>query len=108
MRSTNTTPLVLKDRYKTVYSNFQYFGQAPEKVITAYPNPTEGILNIGLENEEEALQVNVFDLTGKTRLNKSFTSTETKQLNIEALPKGIYLLQLQTEAGSTVKRIVKQ
>ena len=33
---------------------------------------------------------------------------ETAKLNVETLPSGVYLLQMQTENASTVKRIVKQ
>ncbi len=98
-----------KDEFKFVYSNFQYFGQSPDKVITSYPNPTTGILNFGLgDQEHSSLKVIILDLSGKTRLTRLFSAEEKKLLNIEALPTGVFMLQLQTEAGTTVKRIVKQ
>ena len=106
-----------RDQTKEVYSNFQYFTRTlgtPEIQKTAlalkvYPNPATDKIQIELtETKPQALTATVSDITGKTWQTKTFKPSEVKQLNIETLPKGIYMLQLQTETGSTVKRIVKQ
>ncbi len=97
---------------RRVYSNFISINGTSDKFLNlsakVYPNPVYSILNIQLPEVKGSVTATLSDVTGKTWLTKSFTSTETKQLNLEALPKGIYLLHLQTETGSTVKRIVKQ
>ncbi|WP_191906936.1 T9SS type A sorting domain-containing protein [Adhaeribacter soli] len=107
----------IKDGVKYIYSDFQYFNQAPDNTnnqntklaFSLYPNPGRDLITVELpENKQEALQVTVSDLSGKARLTRSFTEKEKKQLNIEALPKGIYLLQLKTAQGTSVQKIIKQ
>ena len=103
--------------YKLVHSNFQYFSQplgTPENqkvnlALTVYPNPATDKIKIELaEQNQQTLTATISDLTGKSWKTQIFKAAETKQLNLENLPKGIYLLHLKTETGSTVKRIVKQ
>ena len=104
---------VLQDKRKEVYSNFQTFNisgvkEKAELAVNVYPKPTSGLLTIAFPEVSGGLTATLTDVTGKTCLHKTFKNSETTSLNIETLPKGIYLLQLQTEAGSTVKRIIKQ
>lgn len=104
----------LQDQRKEVYSNFQTFNISgvkkpfAELAVNVYPNPATDRIRIDFADQKHTVSATLVDVTGKTWLTKSFKATEAKQLNLEAMPKGVYLLQLQTEAGSTVKRIVKQ
>lgn len=105
------------DRNKEVYSNFQFFGpnlaisesKNSELHVTVAPNPTTGKIQIELSHiKSEELITKLLDITGKTFLSRTFKATEPKQLNLEGLPKGIYLLQLNTSKGTTVQKVVKQ
>jgi hypothetical protein len=104
----------LTDRVKEVYSNFQTFNIAgvkdllPETAVNVYPNPAIDQIQIQITENKGAFTATVADVTGKTWLTKTFQSGQENAVNIEALPKGVYLLQLQTENGTVVKRIVKQ
>src|SRR5688572_441532 len=117
VQSQDSTSGGLHNNYKFTYSNFQYFtrllgtseNQKMPLALNIFPNPASDKIQIQLvESKPQALTVSIKDVTGKTWQTTTFRASEAKQLNIEALPKGIYLLQLQTETGSTVKRIVKQ
>lgn len=73
-----------------------------------YPNPSSGLMQIertGLQNS--AVTLEVFDGAGKmvyqTNLNQI-----SQQLNLSHLPKGLYLLQLNTDAGLIHKKIIIQ
>lgn len=106
-----------KDQDKYVYSNFQYFTRAlgtlevqkTALALNVFPNPATDKIQIELADEKpQTLTATLTDVTGKTWQTKTFKPSDVKQLDIEALPKGVYLLQLQTESGTTVKRIIKQ
>jgi hypothetical protein len=79
-----------------------------ESEFSLFPNPAREMLHISFPENKERFTASITDVTGKTLLTKTFKGRSTHHLNLEALPQGIYFLQLQTEAGSTIKRIVKQ
>lgn len=112
--SWGSTTATLTDREKEVYSNFQTFNVSgvkpalPELDVNVYPNPASGLVHIALPARKGSLTASLLDVTGKELLHKTFRNEEESVLNIEALPKGIYLLNLQTETGAAVKRLIKQ
>lgn len=55
-------------------------------------------------NSQEAFSVKVMDILGKTHLT-SFNTTN-QNINLSALPKGIYFIQTQQNAVKSVKRVV--
>ena len=72
------------------------------KTVAVYPNPTIGNLTIDLL--EDLKEVQVYSLTGK----KVFVST-SKNIDIEHLSSGVYMLRIISEEGKTAtKRIIKK
>lgn len=71
-----------------------------ENNISFYPNPTssEIIFTTNIE------QIEVMDLTGK----RLMIFNHEKQINIEALPSGIYYLRLINDKKITTKKVIKQ
>jgi hypothetical protein len=99
---------------KYVYSNFQYFtiaglkNEIPQEITaTIFPNPTQTLLNIELHETAQNVTAQLTDLTGKVIMSQNFRASEQKQLNLENLKAGIYLLNLETEKGKTVRKIIK-
>ncbi len=73
--------------------------------LNIYPNPANDVLNI--TSELATIQtVSVVDLNGRTvkqvELNKTYS-----QINVSDLNSGVYMLNIQTEEGKTVKKFVK-
>ncbi len=62
--------------------------------IVVYPNPADNLFTIALPQHEEYTQVSLFDMSGKTLLQETY-SPETGVVSIRTghLPDGIYLLQ---------------
>jgi hypothetical protein len=71
-----------------------------EENINFYPNPTQNIINFSTTIE----QIEVMDLTGK----RLMIFNHEKQINIEALPSGIYYLRLINDKKVTTKKVIKQ
>jgi alpha-tubulin suppressor-like RCC1 family protein len=72
--------------------------------IKVYPNPSTGIFKITLENEAA---INVFDLVGKQIYSGKATIGEST-IDISNHQSGIYLLNVKTENGSLIKKVIKE
>lgn len=68
-----------------------------------YPNPTNDILTI--DSNFDINNIQIFDLTGKEILQQS----NTQQINVSLLPKGVYLLKVFDFNGKfNVQKFIKQ
>jgi hypothetical protein len=70
-----------------------------QKKAILFPNPTNGILNIEIENLKKIL---VYDISGK--LISEFAPNA--QIDLSNLSKGLYLIKLFSNAGIIVDKIV--
>ena len=73
-----------------------------------YPNPATNVVNI--TNSENMLvnQVTVYDVAGKQLSSQTFNGGTQIQLNVANLASGTYMLHLQTNEGTAVKKLVKK
>lgn len=71
-----------------------------QKTMSVYPNPTSGTISINNINSDEVI---LYDMTGRCVLKEKATS-HSITLNLNSLPKGIYMLR----SGAQVKKIVKK
>ena len=68
--------------------------------ITAFPNPSNGLVNIELSNWDDVeVSVAVFDVLGKSLLQQPLSKKRT-QLNLSQLNSGIYLISIDNVCGS--------
>jgi len=67
--------------------------------IQVYPNPVYNRLNI----DGVFTQASLFDVNGKL-----INQTTNKEMNVESLPNGIYLLEIETLQGKVSKKIIKR
>jgi hypothetical protein len=76
--------------------------------VSVYPNPSNGIFNINIEDVQSTMynvQCKVFDITGKEIYNNIITNNQST-INIMHLPSGIYFLQVCNEQVRIVKKVV--
>lgn len=74
--------------------------------IQVYPNPATEVVNVKLNKAEKA-SFKLFDLGGK--LVKEITSAkQVTDINITSLPKGVYILNINTGKESVNKKIIKK
>jgi hypothetical protein len=72
--------------------------------VVFYPNPTRGILNINFKNNLSINNIKVFNILGREIEVKIINNT----VDLFNLSSGIYLLKIDSEFGSIVKRIIKE
>ena len=68
-----------------------------------YPNPTNNILNIQLQNGTALKQVNLYNNLGQHLL-----STNKTTLNVSHLNPGIYFVEVETNQRTTTKKLIKK
>ena len=77
--------------------------QSDLESLRVYPNPASGHLTV--EFSEEIKEVALYDLSGKMVM-RTTDGQEFSRLNIIAVPKGIYLLQVSTETATLYRKIL--
>jgi len=74
----------------------------PEKLITVYPNPTNGLVRIEIPNQT-IQNIKVYDLQGKLTIE-----TIENQLNLSNYSNGTYFIKAQTKKGFYNYKLIKQ
>lgn len=73
--------------------------------LNIYPNPANDVLNI--TSELATIQtVSIVDLNGRTVKQFEVNNTNS-QINVSDLNAGVYMLNIQSEEGKTVKKFIK-
>ncbi|WP_299767211.1 T9SS type A sorting domain-containing protein [uncultured Dokdonia sp.] len=72
--------------------------------VTAYPNPTAGQLSLTIPSSISVEKVSLIDITGKNTQVRLVNNT----LDMSSLATGVYILKLETSAGTSTQRVIKQ
>jgi len=73
-----------------------------------YPNPTEGLLHVDLENNNlNNANLKIVDLLGRT-IHQQKVATKNIVINITNYSTGIYLVKFSNNKGSKVYKVVKK
>lgn len=81
-----------------------------ENIIEVFPNPTSENITIKPSRPTKASKVTLYNLTGnkvvEVIIEREIISEEI-QLPVHQLPKGTYILKVETENGLSIQRIIK-
>lgn len=78
-----------------------------QKKLRVYPNPTSGNLNLYFEKSYKEISIVISNLSGKTVLATSANNIAKITLDISSLSKGLYILNIITDNGFYVEKIIK-
>lgn len=79
-----------------------------ETGLSVFPNPAIDFINIKLSGiKVNETTISLMDITGKVILQKEINVNNTK-IDISTFNKGVYLLKLQQDGQSLIKKIIKQ
>src|SRR5690606_14178472 len=73
-----------------------------------YPNPATNVVTITNNENRLVNKIEVYDTTGKLINTQNYNNEAELQLNVENLTSGTYMLHLQTNEGTAVKKLVKK
>jgi hypothetical protein len=74
--------------------------------ITIYPNPVDDVINIKCE-KSNMQSVAIFDIFGKMLINMPVSNKNQISINTTTLPKGSFILKINTDKGVVSHKIVK-
>jgi len=76
--------------------------------LLIYPNPSNGLVYINTQNTTENLQaIQLYDVLGKTILSSENLSAKQSTIDVSALSKGVYMIEITTENNfKQTKRLV--
>lgn len=69
--------------------------------VKVYPNPSNGIFNVELDNVTDNPQIAVYNVLGQQVYSTKLINNTTS-INLSSQPKGIYLYRITSETGSPV------
>jgi hypothetical protein len=83
-----------------------YKGLGIDKISTnstfkIYPNPSNGIFNVSLENVSGNPQINIYNVLGQQVYTSKLTTVETS-LNLSNQAKGVYIYRVLNENGDSI------
>ncbi len=73
--------------------------------ITVFPNPMFDMVDFNSPNTIE--KISIYDLTGKQVLTQK-QSGKTIELNVSALPSGVYIAKVKTNKGAETVKLIKK
>jgi hypothetical protein len=95
---------VVQDSIDVQYCSVLGVNELSPMQVTMSPNPVSTNLLITFELEIISIQVN--DLQGKSLLTRELTGTKNATINLQELPEGLYLLQINgVEGRSAISRV---
>ena len=74
--------------------------------VSVYPNPTNGVLNVELGLLNEKTEITIIDVLGNIVMQSIIYNLKSI-IDISHLNKGIYFLRVETNEGTTIKKIIK-
>lgn len=103
-----------------IFESIEGFYNQPSSypILSIYPNPSTGLVNIEIENHESIAQTDlssdqselkVIDPLGKIVYSKFILNTEIKiqeEINLSGLSNGIYFIVLQMANKLTTKKLI--
>jgi hypothetical protein len=94
----------------TGYSNMQLLQSNILSGITLFPNPTTGVLQLLLNNNFEAMDVQIINSAGQTikKFSNIAAAGQPLKIPVGSLNTGVYYLYLQTGNEKQVLQFVKQ
>jgi hypothetical protein len=94
--------------YETPFSFVQNKENFPDLLI--FPNPTEGLLNVSFTTDRsQSVKIEILSMNGEMIYSKDYGNINgsfDKQIDLSSVAKGIYILRLISDNGTTNEKIV--
>lgn len=77
-------------------------------IINAYPNPSNGVFTITMNQQNTQYSISVFDYLGKQIDEEKLLNNNTIEIDLSNQPNGIYLIRLKNNYGNIVTRRISK
>ncbi len=97
----NPTALEIQAVINTVNSTLSIESSTNLNAFRIYPNPTHNFLNLGLPENLILNKVNIYNALGQ-----SVKSSTKLKVDVSKLSKGLYSVEIETNRGKAVKKVI--
>ena len=80
-------------------------GEYGQKVLSLYPNPTQGMLHLNADLQGRT-EVKVLDLNGRALKHYVVNGLNALRLNVSDLSSGVYFISVSNEGSTMVSKFV--
>lgn len=87
--------------YWTLPTNLDKAAKVEHK-FELYPNPSEGIVNLNVNDLNKVEQIQIYDSRGK--LMRSFNRLQSNSLDLNEMANGLYFMRVQFNSGDTLSK----
>ncbi|WP_432672671.1 DUF7619 domain-containing protein [Flavobacterium sp. SM2513] len=102
----DTNPAIITNTFQSTFMESLSIKGFTSTNILLYPNPTNAMLHINLQNTNESLKnIIVYDMIGKTIKTISGNNAQQETINVGDLAKGVYMIEITTD--SNLKQVRK-
>ncbi|RZK11859.1 MAG: T9SS type A sorting domain-containing protein [Flavobacterium sp.] len=94
----DTNPAIVTNTFTSTFQ--ELLGTPPFSAgnINVYPNPSNGLVHINIQNTLENLStIKLYDVLGKMIISSKSLTSKQSTLDVSALSKGIYMIEITTE-----------
>jgi hypothetical protein len=76
--------------------------------ISMYPNPGQDIITVRNSSNQEIGSLQIFDLQGRKIMTVAVNNSELENtFSVSLLPQGVYMIEVQGESSTIIKRLIK-
>lgn len=76
--------------------------------FSVFPNPSSNVINVTSSDAIGVNQIQITDLNGRVVKDVTFDGVSELQVNISDLTSGMYMMNIMSEEGTAVKKIVRK
>jgi Secretion system C-terminal sorting domain len=76
--------------------------------FSVYPNPVKNIISISNSENINVKSISISDLNGRFIKTENFSNVSDIKVNVSDLSSGMYLLNINSDQGIVIKKIVKE
>ncbi|HXB39977.1 MAG TPA: T9SS type A sorting domain-containing protein [Bacteroidia bacterium] len=98
---------IVKSKSNITNNRMVSVGTLNEKNVAVYPNPSANSLTVNVPYSAKTI-VKITSLLGEEVYSATITNSDVQQIDISKFASGTYLLQVSSESGKFIKRIVKE
>ncbi|MGE0090889.1 MAG: T9SS type A sorting domain-containing protein, partial [Bacteroidales bacterium] len=106
--TTITGTLNVADESKTVSFAMSVVSSVNELLpgeVSVFPNPSQGIISIRFDERKENIQINVYDVIGKSVYAKTIPLIDnTEIIDLANQPKGLYFISIKSGDGEVISK----
>jgi len=75
--------------------------------FTVFPNPANDVINVSNSNDVNVNKITVTDLNGRVVKQVNYSNTTNIQVNVSDLSSGVYMMNIDSDKGSSVQKVIK-